>query len=79
MKPADYLLGRKTYEIFAGYWPQHAEFWPAVNDGTKYVLSQTLEKSDWKNTVFLNSVAAIEKLKNCLGICNKKYNQGGTF
>jgi dihydrofolate reductase len=67
LKQTDYLLGRKTYEIFAPYWPQHAAFWPGINDGTKYVLSQTMEKSDWKNTVFLKTVADIEKLKNSEG------------
>ncbi len=35
MQPADYLLGRKTFEIFAGYWPHHADVWPAINDGDK--------------------------------------------
>jgi dihydrofolate reductase len=64
---ADYILGRKTFEIFESYWPKHAEFWPGINDGTKYVLSQTRERSDWKNTVFLNTVADIEKLKNSEG------------
>jgi dihydrofolate reductase len=67
LKPADYILGRKTFEIFESYWPQHADFWPGINDGAKYVLSQTREKSDWKNTVFLKSVADIEKLKNSEG------------
>jgi dihydrofolate reductase len=67
LKPADYILGRKTFEIFESYWPQHADFWPGINDGTKYVLSKTREKSDWKNTVFLKSVADIEKLKNSEG------------
>jgi dihydrofolate reductase len=67
LKPADYILGRKTFEIFESYWPQHADFWPGVNEGTKYVFSETREKSDWKNTVFLNNVAAIEKLKNSEG------------
>lgn len=67
LKPADYLLGRKTFEIFASYWPQHADFWPGINDGAKYVLSQTMEKSDWKNTAFLKSPADIEKLKNSEG------------
>jgi dihydrofolate reductase len=60
----DYLLGRKTFEIWATYWPQHAAFWPGINNGTKYVLSKTRKKSDWKNTVFLKSVAEIKKLKN---------------
>jgi dihydrofolate reductase len=64
---SDYILGRKTFEIFESYWPKHAEFWPGINDGTKYVLSQTRERSDWKNTVFLNTVADIEKLKNSEG------------
>ncbi|KFF74891.1 dihydrofolate reductase [Chryseobacterium sp. P1-3] len=67
MKPADYLLGRKTYDIFSSYWPGHADFWPAINKGTKYVLSQTMEKSDWENTVFLKDVAEIQKLKQSEG------------
>ncbi len=67
LRPADYLLGRKTFEIWENYWPEHGEFWPAINDGTKYVMSGTRKKSDWKNSVFLNSVADIEKLKNSTG------------
>jgi dihydrofolate reductase len=72
MKPADYLLGRKTFEIFASYWPEHADYWPGINDGTKYVMSRTMKKSDpiaigWKNSVFLESLADIEKLKNSEG------------
>lgn len=67
MEPADYLLGRKTFEIWASYWPEHADIWPAINDGTKYVLSTTMKKSDWKNSVFLESLADIKKLKNSDG------------
>lgn len=67
LKPADYLLGRKTFEIWADYWPEHADFWPGINEGTKYVLSNTIERSDWKNSVFLKSLADIEKLKNSEG------------
>ena len=63
MKPADLLLGRKTFDIFASYWPQHADFWPGINEVTKYVLSNTLESSDWQNSVFLKSLEDIEKLK----------------
>src|SRR6201747_2596625 len=48
LKPADYLLGRKTYEIFAAYWPGHADFWPGINEGAKYVFSKKLKKSDRK-------------------------------
>jgi len=67
MKSADLLLGRKTFEIFASYWPEHTDFWPGINDVTKYVLSGTMEKSDWKNSVFLKNLADIEKLKNTKG------------
>ncbi|HEX8334839.1 MAG TPA: dihydrofolate reductase family protein, partial [Segetibacter sp.] len=63
MKPADLLLGRKTFEIWEDYWPKHESGWPGINDVTKYVLSTTMKKSDWKNSVFLESVADIKKLK----------------
>ena len=64
---ADYLLGRKTFEIWEDYWPEHADFWPGINDGTKYIVSKTRKKSDWKNSVFLKSLADIKKLKNSKG------------
>jgi dihydrofolate reductase len=67
MQPADYLLGRKTFEIFASYWPKHVDIWPGINDGTKYVMSKTMKNSDWKNTVFLESLADIKNLKNSQG------------
>ena len=67
LKPADYLLGRKTFDIWAGYWPEHADFWPGINEGTKYVMSKTRKKSDWKNTVFLKRLADIKKLKKSKG------------
>ncbi len=67
LKPADYLLGRKTFKIWENYWPAHADFWPGVNDGTKYVLSKTVKKSDWKNSVFLKSLTDIKKLKKSKG------------
>lgn len=67
MKPADLLLGRKTFEIFAGYWPQHESDWPGINDVTKYVVSSTMETSDWTNTTFLRSVEDIKNLKNSDG------------
>jgi dihydrofolate reductase len=67
MQPAEYLLGRTTFEIWEKYWPEHADVWAAINEGTKYVLSGTREKSDWKNTVFLKSLSAIEKLKQSDG------------
>jgi dihydrofolate reductase len=67
LKPSDYLLGRKTFEIWEDYWPEHADFWPGINEGTKYILSKTRKKSDWKNSVFLKSPADIKKLKNSKG------------
>ena len=67
LQPADYLLGRKTFDIWAAYWPEHADFWPGINDGTKYVLSNTMEKSDLKNSVFLKGLDDIKKLKNSEG------------
>ena len=66
-QPADYLLGRKTYDIWVDYWPEHGDFWPGINEGTKYVMSRTLKKSDWKNTVFIESLEDIKKLKNSEG------------
>ncbi|MFZ1039677.1 MAG: dihydrofolate reductase family protein, partial [Anaerolineales bacterium] len=67
MKPADLLLGRKTFDIFASYWPEHADFWPGINDVTKYVLSKTMKVSNWKKTVFIESLEDIKKLKNSNG------------
>ncbi len=67
MKPADYLLGRKTFKLWEKYWPAHADVWPGINDGTKYVLSKTRKKSDWKNAVFLKSLTDIKKLRNSEG------------
>ena len=64
---ADYLLGRKTFEIWAGYWPEHGDFWPGINEGTKYVMSKTMKKSDWKNTVFIKTLEDIKKVKKSDG------------
>ncbi len=76
MAPADLLLGRKTFEIFASYWPEHADNWPGINDVTKYVVSRTMKKSDWQNSVFLDSLADIEKLKNSEGSDIKVWGSG---
>ena len=67
LKPADLLLGRKTFDIWETYWPAHAEQWPGVNEVTKYVLSTTREKSNWQNCIFINDVTSIKKLKNSAG------------
>jgi dihydrofolate reductase len=52
--PFDLLLGRKTFDIWAGFWPQHAEAWPSVNTATKYVASNTITSHEWQPSVFLN-------------------------
>jgi dihydrofolate reductase len=67
MQPADLLLGRKTFDLFADYWPKHADMWPGIMDVTKYCASTTLDKSDWSNSVFLKSVDDIKKLKDSEG------------
>ena len=68
LQPADYLLGRKTFEIWADYWPEHGDFWPGINEGTKYVFSKRMKKSDpivtgWKTSVVIKNLADIKKLK----------------
>lgn len=67
LKPADLLLGRKTFDIWENYWPQHAEQWPGIMEVTKYVLSTTRSESAWKNSVFLSDVEGIRKLKSTEG------------
>lgn len=62
-KPSDLLLGRKTFEIFASYWPEHEDDWPGINSKKKYVVSNTLDKHEWSKSVFLKNVDEIKKLK----------------
>ena len=64
-EPFDLLLGRKTFEIFASYWPQHEEEGAGINNATKYVASNTLTSHGWRKTVFLkgNVLEEIKKLK----------------
>ena len=52
--PIDLLLGRKTFEIWESFWPQHGDIWPRVNTATKYVASNTRTSSEWQPSVFLN-------------------------
>lgn len=68
-KPFSLLLGRKTFEIFASYWPQHEKEWPGINDMVKYVVSRTLKKHRWKNSVFINKNVPqeVKKLKKQKG------------
>src|SRR6185295_14687092 len=52
-QPFALLLGRKTFEIFASYWPKHEDGWPGVNEATKYVVSDKLNNHEWINSVFI--------------------------
>lgn len=54
----DLLLGRKTFDIWAPYWPYHGDAWPGANTATKYVASNTLTSSEWQPSVFLNGNVA---------------------
>jgi dihydrofolate reductase len=64
-KSFDLLLGRKTFEIFASYWPTYEGEANPINDATKYVASNTLTSHTWQKSVFLNGdvVTEIKKLK----------------
>jgi dihydrofolate reductase len=66
-KTSALLLGRRTYDIFAGYWPKHTEPWPQVNKITKYVVSKTVENPTWENTVVLRDVEELKELKKSDG------------
>jgi dihydrofolate reductase len=59
-KPFDLVLGRKTYEIFAAFWPHATEEQGAkpLNDATKYVASRTLESLGWGPSVLIEGDAA---------------------
>lgn len=59
----EYLLGRKTFDIWENYWPHHQDFWPGITQEKKYVLSKTRKTSDWENTVFIETVEEVKKLK----------------
>jgi dihydrofolate reductase len=68
-RPFDLLLGRKTYEIFAAYWPYVTDpnhpIAGLFNKVTKYVASRAKPKLDWQNSQWLgeDTVAALKKLK----------------
>ena len=68
-----FLLGRKTYKIFADYWPKSTDpndpIAKPLNSLPKYVASKTLKKVGWNNSTLLkgNIVTAIRKLKTMEG------------
>jgi len=67
--PIDLLLGRKTFDIWKAFWPQHGDIWPNVNTATKYVASNNITSSEWQPSVFLNGDVAkkIAELKQGAG------------
>ena len=78
MSPTDLLLGRKTYDIFAAYWPAHADNWPGINDVTKYVVSHHPVELTWINSKQITGdvVAGIRKLKDGEGSVLKVIGSG---
>ena len=69
-KNADLLLGRKTYEIFAAYWPYYDESSPdggiarLFNAIKKYVVSRSGEvDTSWQGSVLLRDIAAVQRLR----------------
>ena len=68
-KPFDLLLGRKTFDIWAPYWPHHGEAWPNANKAIKYVVSNSLTSSEWQPSVFISGDIAekIAKIKQKSG------------
>lgn len=64
-KPFDLLLGRKTYETFASYWPHHPEEGAGINNATKYVASHAPMQFIWEHSVLLQGdvVEEVKKLK----------------
>lgn len=64
-RPFDLLLGRKTYEIFASYWPNHRDESMGINEATKYVASRRAMQFTWERTVQLHGdvVQEIKELK----------------
>ena len=64
--PCEYLLGRKTYEIFAAHWPYADDpMARKLNAATKYVASNTLESAAWENSIVIGGdlVSKIRGLK----------------
>ncbi len=67
--PIDLLLGRRTFDIWKTFWPQHGDIWPRVNKATKYVASNTMTSDQWQPSVFLSGdvaskVAELSKAKD---------------
>lgn len=75
---SDLLLGRKTYDIFAAYWPEHADNWPGINDVTKYVVSHNQMQLRWSNSKLIvgDVITRIKELKSGEGSVLKVIGSG---
>lgn len=78
MEPADLLLGRKTYQMFAEYWPKHADMWPGIMEATKYAVSHEPIELPWQNSKLITGdvVARIKELKAGEGSALKVIGSG---
>jgi dihydrofolate reductase len=76
--PFELLIGRKTFDIWSPYWPQHGDIWANVNTTTKYVASNTVTASEWQPTVFLSGDVAskVRQLKQEHGADLHVYGSG---
>ena len=64
----DLLLGRRTYDIWVGYWPkQKGSIAKAFNKATKFVATRSLDKLDWKESKRIASVDEVRLLKSSAG------------
>ena len=63
LAPKEYLLGSRTYDIFVGYWPKHASYWPGINDGMKYVVSDSPKELTWKNEKLITGDDILGQIK----------------
>ena len=58
------LMGRRTYEIFAGVWPARTgDYAERLNSMRKYVFSSTLQKADWNNSTIIHGDVVVEAAK----------------
>jgi dihydrofolate reductase len=81
MESTDILLGQTTFELFADYWPNHADMWPGIIDVTKYVASDAMSQEEvdaagWKNSQLLKNTEDIKKLRDSEGAAIKVHGSG---
>lgn len=79
--PFDLILGRKTFDIWAKYWPNNLKYWPLIETANKYVISHILKSHSWKPVIFLNTniVNAVQELKKQEGNDLRIYGSSEVF